>query len=777
MLKYSYAKGGEDFGSAHPVEASDLEGVYEFIKLGMEATPATIKKEDCNRLIVGDFKNEHRHSQEFNSIQLLGIDIDDIPSQELFFKDLDALEKEGIAYILYASPSHTEENPRYRLFLELDEPIEDYTIYRQNYESTVLSVLPHSHFKKELVPNTYGVDASCKEAMRLFFISNIEQLPNLIFSPGAPILSMPPSKEERKKIKAEENVITQAFRAANHFRRAEVANSLASVLEYLRKKELSITKDYTSWLNVAFATVSLQNNGFEKEECLEYFMEFSKLDSDSKIYSSQEDQEKQFEACWEGSRNEIAVNTIFFYARELGWTTPKSFGETVHLVQGGKDTRYHLVYPHEEGSRLIPVDPRALEWDVSQHEVINSHDGSYSLAHEDVTWEDEEKGVIKRISKGDFLTKNKVAYPTNTAFLLGEETEGMYYDRDSNTISMAKHHIMPTTPTFSEEVDSWIRQLPIEYKWFCSYLRWFADTSRALPMIQSYGQAKTGKSFLALCLGSVFSTPPDKNHFKKNGQFNAGAGSNPLLHMEEEICREPARLKDLITSDVTYVDQKFDGRNLLILGYHRLYVSVNQTFLDIPQADRSDFGAMSRRVQPMHFEDRHSEYLEALGGMGITKRWIDEGVFRDHVAYIRENPEEFGVIPPSNDVLVLKPLGFDTEEAKLTGGSVLSKAVIEYVVEEVITKDSTSKRKPKTISLDVDKAISNLLEKRKISRPISSSELLDFLVPVFGKLSFKRDKLSKKTLRLSVEEAKDASTALGLDVEEYDGEDGIPSVA
>jgi hypothetical protein len=97
----------------------------------------------------------HRHGSHFVKTKLIGLDVDDNLSIE---QATAKLKERGYKYGLYTSFNHTAEKPKFRVILELAEPITNESTYRATWESL------HRDF--------LGIDASCKDTARLYFHSN-----------------------------------------------------------------------------------------------------------------------------------------------------------------------------------------------------------------------------------------------------------------------------------------------------------------------------------------------------------------------------------------------------------------------------------------------------------------------------------------------------------------------------------------------------------------------------------------------------------------------------
>ena len=89
-------------------------------------------------------------------------------------------------------------------------------------------------------------------------------------------------------------------------------NVVSSILKYLTKRNLSITRLYDDWLRVGFAIA----NTFNYDLGVKYFLAFSKLDAD--IYDERKCIEK-LQECYSSGKGEVTLGTIVEMARNKGF--------------------------------------------------------------------------------------------------------------------------------------------------------------------------------------------------------------------------------------------------------------------------------------------------------------------------------------------------------------------------------------------------------------------------------------------------------------------------
>lgn len=109
-----------------------------------------------NAISVGSTRDTHRHSSKFVSSQIMGVDFDNgLSVQQLAQDELAG----GYAFLIYATPSSTPENPRCRALFALDLPIVD-ADKRRVLNKRLLAY--YQQIGEE-------ADKACKDPVRIFF--------------------------------------------------------------------------------------------------------------------------------------------------------------------------------------------------------------------------------------------------------------------------------------------------------------------------------------------------------------------------------------------------------------------------------------------------------------------------------------------------------------------------------------------------------------------------------------------------------------------------------
>lgn len=89
-------------------------------------------------------------------------------------------------------------------------------------------------------------------------------------------------------------------------------NLMQRIVKYLEKRDLSITKDYKSWIYVAFAL----STTFPYITAKKYYLRLCRLDG---VHHDESKSNWQFDRCYRCNRGIISLRTILYYAREVGY--------------------------------------------------------------------------------------------------------------------------------------------------------------------------------------------------------------------------------------------------------------------------------------------------------------------------------------------------------------------------------------------------------------------------------------------------------------------------
>ena len=137
-------------------------------------------------ICVAATRNNHRKQDYFKSAQLMGVDFDKGPGVvELLRHRL----IDDYAFLVYATPSNTDEAPRSRALFALDAPISDPLEYRRLLKRLMFAF------------GVENVDEQCKDPVRIFYGSagrKISDVPSAVL-PVEVLEALPPHPDEAPK--------------------------------------------------------------------------------------------------------------------------------------------------------------------------------------------------------------------------------------------------------------------------------------------------------------------------------------------------------------------------------------------------------------------------------------------------------------------------------------------------------------------------------------------------------------------------------------------------
>lgn len=128
--------------------------------------------------------------------------------------------------------------------------------------------------------------------------------------------STPLRKEKSEKVKIIHKSSKEALYKMQGKNDPDDRKTMKSILNYLVKRKISITKSYEEWYKVAFAIA----NTFTFEIGLKYFLELSSIDAEK---FNRDKCENLLRNCYETNRGEIGFNKLKSYAIEKGYLTKR----------------------------------------------------------------------------------------------------------------------------------------------------------------------------------------------------------------------------------------------------------------------------------------------------------------------------------------------------------------------------------------------------------------------------------------------------------------------
>lgn len=634
---FGLSRNGTNADTIDSLVVTGLSDLFREIKHNCLITESSVPKNKLNWFTTSAFTTTKREGAYFKYARFLALDLDEVTNEEMdkFFA---GLEKDGIGYFMYETASSSEEKLKLRVVFELEKEITTIAHFKQVYANTFKPLIKY--------------DKSCNDGVRFFYIPNKTKYDSFLYVEGKK-LPVPDYIEPPKEIISDAEI---------DFGResAEITiKKLNALLDWLQKKNISITADYDSWYRVGLACVSLKHHGIDKKACLDYFIKFSLLDG--KDCLPEHKLKVKFESLWENSDNKVNVGTIYAFAKEKEFPMQNLVfsKEKISLVKlNGKEV-YYLAKNHIAEQDLVPLDSECfnrVNGVISRVKMQPNGVDNFELKKSDLFYKDKEtKKVHPRYSNSDFVGKFAVI-PRHFYYLLGAEREGMHFEKSTRRICEAKHYRLPANPVFNADIHEWIKQLNVDPVWFYTYLYYLPDTSKALPMLYLYGESRAGKTFIAKMFASIWDTPVIEDYVDEdNPSFKETAGSNPIILFDEQLPRDLNVVKRLVTSDNVSVKQKWKGE-IYVKGYARLVATENAdrpTFQREYSNSKSDNKAILERTQMIRFDAKNLAFIQKIGGKQTTSSWINYH-FRNHVAFVQQNPAKFNILREHNDIIVLK---------------------------------------------------------------------------------------------------------------------------
>jgi putative DNA primase/helicase len=130
--------------------------------VGLDLTQAELAHEIDQGHAFTTHHTGRRQAENFNGAGFVALDFDDVLTANVEFIMGDELVADHYG-IFYRTPSHTPQNPRFRLIFQLGQPIDDATTYRRTVAAFMWRL------------GTGGADRTCKDPCRLFYGSKDSQ--------------------------------------------------------------------------------------------------------------------------------------------------------------------------------------------------------------------------------------------------------------------------------------------------------------------------------------------------------------------------------------------------------------------------------------------------------------------------------------------------------------------------------------------------------------------------------------------------------------------------
>lgn len=288
--------------------SSEISKLRELLAQQDEQSYKEAKKKLSAVAFCGEFQGGHAKNNLVRYNNLLVFDIDHLSEEEMRKAD-SAMSSDNHILAFWVSPSGRGYKGLIRVNFQNTGNGNDLDYYYKKAFKLVTEYF-YIQFRIEL-------DKNCSDYSRICYVC---WDPNLYYNNNAQSFDVDclQASKEKKKTKS---VVSSIYKPGeNIYRIVNVAgknsqhnrNLVSSILKFLRKRNLSITRTYDDWLHVGFALA----NTFNFDLAVKYYTAFSKLDAD--IYNEKECIEKLRE-CFINGRGDVTLGTIIEMARSKGF--------------------------------------------------------------------------------------------------------------------------------------------------------------------------------------------------------------------------------------------------------------------------------------------------------------------------------------------------------------------------------------------------------------------------------------------------------------------------
>jgi len=543
-IRYSVVDSA-NLGNAYPIsQPIDFPSFCDAYRKEIVGTPHTTPKPQLTAICVGVYADSKRRNANFQGATLLHADIDHDFTSALYAQLLQDLESKNYAYLLVESPSSTPDAPRVRLYFPLYKEVLDVETYKRGYLKTLNAHFPYITF-----------DSQCIDPARFMYIPSETQLATFRASPdGSPIefIEEEYTERQRKAIPETPSYQDEEYKLNN----LDIA---------LRDWGLN-TFDLTLGGHAPHSPFRLDSDSgnykvhwygiydFQAKETIRWSKLHEEIQKDDTSHIHQ-----YYTHLFE-KKDKPVLNLRQFGAAPGDKNIVPCFVEAP-----GTGGRYYITLdkdPEMRGERkLYPLDTTRNEFKVCLSAIESGWVESY-WPREILGFQDKENGRFNFFADSDLKAKYR-ATPESTIMFLGADTKGNYYCPESRLVYEANHAIKQVEPKYHENIHKFLEQLDIDYDWICRYLYFSTDCTKALPWLHMFGVAKSGKTFLAQLIGTLFTSQPLLNPIT-GGDFQTGWGGFSSDADGRTDSRKPIfkqinhkqNTKKLVTSYVNRSEQK-----------------------------------------------------------------------------------------------------------------------------------------------------------------------------------------------------------------------------
>lgn len=221
------------------------------------------------------------------------------------------------------------------------------------------------------------------------------------------------------------------------------------------------------------------------------------------------------------------------------------------------------------------------------------------------------------------------------------DTGFSYYDEDTQTFHEASCPIRPLTPSFNQEVDTWLRLLGNQKA--DTLLDWVATVTRLdkqSSALYLQGPAGTGKSLISHGLARLWHLGAPTELVRVLGEWSADMARCPLIVADEQIPqsfkgqRTSAELRSLIGNGARTLSRKYLSNSDLV-GAVRLILSANNADMLVfeESLSQADLEAVAGRFLHIKGDKAAEQYLTSISTTG----WVDDDTIAKHALWLRDN--------------------------------------------------------------------------------------------------------------------------------------------
>lgn len=293
------------------------------------------------------------------------------------------------------------------------------------------------------------------------------------------------------------------------------------------------------------------------------------------------------------------------------------------------------------------------------------------------------KGKMVKKKLADLLDKH-CTVADNLIYSMSLQQSGFHIQ--SSTFFEAVCPLVPLTPLFDQDIDTWMRLLG--YSNPDKLLDWVAvSTKLDSPACAIYleGVKGVGKGLFAAGLARQWGGAPT-NLESVVGNFNSDLARNPFVLMDEAMPRGfgSPELRSMISTSTRELKRKFLP-NCDMRGCIRLVIAANNAdvlaSIGEEATTQADLDATVERIAHVVASPDSAAYLASLGGLATTRSWVDDNRIARHALWLRDNR----VVVPGKRFLVQ---GTPTDMLRrLVSNGTVQNLVLEWITRYLLNPE------------------------------------------------------------------------------------------